>query len=395
MFIRLKATLGCLFARSDKKGWLFGTVPFIFACAGSDGSGAAQSASGTGLNSSTAAWSLGAAVAVEAQHTSHDTSGFAGVIGAVRTRSGMAIGAARRISFYDSTGRLLKQVVATQDTLGGASWLGRCAGTGSIALQEFRRGTLTFLSDSGVVTRTMTLPRGLKRDRPMYCRADGAIAVIHTLPDQFSKAGITTVPVRLIRILADGNTEGDVLPANAEYYYSTRGKSYVEQPLGQQAVIAALGDEIVVGQSDRASIDIVDFAGRARGRIVAPLQPRVATASDLLEAVTLRIYEEASPSTRDVLRATIIQTPLRAAEVAYDAAVPDRLGNLWLRTFEMPRRDSVLWRVIDRTGRTVATSVLPVNLYVTEVGADYVLGIQRGVGTRERVALYALLKGKR
>src|SRR5262249_13753000 len=163
------------------------------------------------------------------------------------------------------------------------------------------------------------------------CAGEGWMLVLHTVPGRFTQQGTSISPAQLVRI--DGKGQSEVLRevSGTEYFYSKRQKIFIEQPLGKRAMAAASGDRVFLGASDDPRVQVLSSNGKVVGSFDTHFAKRAAVAGDLLEAVTLRIYTEPSEVTREVLRAAIIQTPIRQADLLYDEMVADREGYLWLR----------------------------------------------------------------
>jgi hypothetical protein len=323
-----------------------------------------------------------------------DETAFDGVVGAVRTADGVAVGDLRnqQVKFYRSDGSLRGNGLPIATNSRRLLWIGRCPGTEQITAQDIGSKTFIFLDDSGHVIRSIGVPNALTFARLLLCDDDGMLFFAPYPSKPFTTEGILSARASLVRLGTHG--ERTVLGAftATEFFFSKKDKTFIEQPLGDLAFGVGLGEEVLIGASGNSWIDVVDTKGRTKRRFNSGLTPRPAVAGDLLEALTLRIYKEPSTSVRQRDRKTIVQTPLLRAELLYDALLADKQGNAWLRTFEIPRRDSVRWSIVDRTGSAVASITLPSNLYLTEIGSDYILGVQRGVGVRERVSMYALKK---
>lgn len=320
--------------------------------------------------------------------------GIGGLIAMMRTATGIAVAEAadQQIRFYSDQHILLKDGFPSPEKNRRLLWAGRCTGTGLIATQDFGSQRFTFFNDSGVVLRSVAIPRELAFAQLIACPADGSLLMLHTLPARFVAQGTSTPEAQLVRIDSAGHTDVVRTFAGTEYFYSKRDKIFVEQPLGRLAMATAYGNTVFAGNSGQRGLEMVGPTGALKGHITLGITSRTAVASDLLEAVTLRIYREPSETTRERLRRVIVQTPLRSAELLYDALKSDAEGNLWLRTFEIPRRDTVRWAIVNTDGDVIAHCDLPADMFVGEIGADYVAGIRRRIGEVDRAAVFHLVK---
>ena len=68
----------------------------------------------------------------------------------------------------------------------------------------------------------------------------------------------------------------------------------------------------------------------------------------------------------------------------------DSRGRIWMRPFLWRPSDRVArWLVFEPTGQILGTVAMPANLQIFDIGADYVLGIDRDEDDAERVTMYA------
>lgn len=388
-----RAAAGCRLRRLPTPSWgvhqgglLFASV--LLACGSSASSPPAQSINGLQR------WSLATVPVVSVKSSSPYREAEKGLVAAVRTSNGIAVAemGEQQLRFYDASGQLLRQGQPAQDPRNYLLWAGRCPGSERIVTQDFQSGSFTFLSESGDSLRTAAVPRRFALAHLLACPRDSSLVLFHTLPRKFEEHGTTLSKAQVVRIDPTGRAEILREFAGTEYFRSVREKSYVEQPLGRLAMASAVADDLLIGASDELTIEVIGPRGERRRRIDITLPKRRAAVSDLLTAVTLRIYREPSLSTRERLRKAILQAPITSTELIYDALVADHDGNVWLRTFELARPDSVRWRIIDKAGHAIAYSDLPADLFIGELGSDYVVAIQRGPRDDERASVYRLVK---
>jgi hypothetical protein len=330
-------------------------------------------------------------------------SSFAGAVGAIRTKDGgIAIGdaASNQVRLYNRSGRFVRSVSHLRDSSrdGGrsVSWLGRCPGNDLVAVQDARSGRFGFYTDEGSIVREVPVPARLRFAQLLACPSDDALLLFQPQPAKVpTGTGVRRSDAHLVR-LRRSRKGTDTLRTvrGTEYFFSERTRSFVEQPLGTIALASFAAPYLFVGSGGDTSIEVIDVNGKRLRELSVDLENRSATVGDVVWAVTMRLYQEPSLTTREIIRTTLPQAPVRDSVPRYDALLIDTEGHLWLRSFEIPRRDSVRWRVFDSTGRPLARSDLPASLYLTEIGRDYVVGIHRRAGEVERVAAYALVKNR-
>src|SRR5690606_17712139 len=78
----------------------------------------------------------------------------------------------------------------------------------------------------------------------------------------------------------------------------------------------------------------------------------------------------------------------------WGSAIVDLAGNLWVSSYGSPSAPRV-WTVFDTEGRRISQVQLPPKLRVTEIGADYVLGVEQDDLDVEYVRLYPLTRRSR
>lgn len=79
---------------------------------------------------------------------------------------------------------------------------------------------------------------------------------------------------------------------------------------------------------------------------------------------------------------------------SYADLLGDGGGRLWLREFLLPDEQArgERWTVFDADGRMLGTVATPAGLRVTEIGADYVLGVWKDEEDVEHVRLHRLVR---
>jgi hypothetical protein len=93
---------------------------------------------------------------------------------------------------------------------------------------------------------------------------------------------------------------------------------------------------------------------------------------------------------RQVFERSIADLTAPGAFPTYTRLVADTYGHLWAERFTPPGESGSRWAVFDAEGAFLGHVAMPDDLEVTEIGADYVLGIHRDELDVERVRLHAI-----
>jgi hypothetical protein len=70
----------------------------------------------------------------------------------------------------------------------------------------------------------------------------------------------------------------------------------------------------------------------------------------------------------------------------------DREGNVWVAEYLRPDAQTRRWRVFRPDGSEAAQIVVPMQLTITDVGRDRVIGVMRDASGLETVKVYALMQ---
>ncbi len=77
----------------------------------------------------------------------------------------------------------------------------------------------------------------------------------------------------------------------------------------------------------------------------------------------------------------------------FDKLLVDRTGHLWVREYQPSWEDSQIWSTFTPEGRWLGEVGVPSALAITDIGADYILGIWRDEMDVEYVRMYSLDRG--
>jgi hypothetical protein len=165
-------------------------------------------------------------------------------------------------------------------------------------------------------------------------------------------------------------------------------------PFARQAVRVTAGDSLHYGTSE--SYEIRTYTNR--GQLVRIIRVQRSNAPLTQQHIDAYLEETASgiedPRRRNEFVATQREMPHAPTLPAYAEMLVDAERNLWVADYRHPGEPRVRWTVFDPDGRMLGTIQLPPGLRITDIGADYVVGIGRDDFNVERVVMYRLVKPK-
>jgi hypothetical protein len=150
------------------------------------------------------------------------------------------------------------------------------------------------------------------------------------------------------------------------------------RPFGSETAFAAAGDRFYVGDNATYEIRVYSVAGRLIQVI------RKAAAPVTLEQADLQAFEYsvlAAGDSRQRRQMRVLFEKLPPPPRTYPAYAPDIHVdgdlNVWIRESSRPAHQRSEWSVFSAGGEFLGTVVMPPGVDVLDIGADYVLGLQR------------------
>jgi len=322
------------------------------------------------------------------------------VRGAVRLSDGriaIANDGSSEVRYFDATGHHIRSV--------GRSGRGPGEFMSVSALVRFLADSL-IVGDSGLRRTTLLAPDGevVRTEAglpPVGALSDGSLVrQTHVTPEQkFVHDGpardeAVLVRYRLARSDPDtlvrlaGNESVQVVESDAR---STLTTGY-NRPFGLKRTTSLYGMSVFTADGATPEIRVLDQTGVLR-RLIRYDQPvRPVTSADeagyrdrFLEPIPPGVYRqraeravggEAFPATMPVLQ----------------SIMHDRAGNLWIEEYRAEPSEPPRWTVLDADGQWLGSVATPAGFRVTDIGDDYVLGIERDEFDVEIVRMYALHK---
>ena len=143
--------------------------------------------------------------------------------------------------------------------------------------------------------------------------------------------------------------------------------------LGPSTHVAIGGGRAFVGDAALPSIYV--YQGSGLDTLSLPLESSPITDEDLAKFREAQTGGTTDPNQARRQRAALAEYEFPSEFPYYSDLQVDASGLLWVREYPRPGAATVRWLVVHPEGGVVASVVLPVELEVTQIGRDYLLGI--------------------
>jgi hypothetical protein len=312
-----------------------------------------------------------------------------GAVGLPGGRIVVANGGSLQLLFYDRDGNLLHSAGGRGGGPGefqSLEWLARY-GPDSILAVDVRSHRVSYFDVDGNFGRSIQLEPNaqIPFPRPVGVFSDGSLLATQ---GAFSLGGDPPLRVerteeRLFRYEPNGGSaimigsfpgpEWAIAPVGPVGQWERR-----QRPFGRKTAFAAAGDRFYVGDNATYEIRVYSVAGRLIQLI------RKAAAPVTLEQPDIRAYEDSVLAVGDARRKRqmrVLFEKLPPPPRTYPAYAPDiRIDtdlNIWVRETSRTGSQRSEWSVFSATGELLGTVNLPPGVAILDIGADYVLGLQR------------------
>lgn len=304
--------------------------------------------------------------------------------------------ASSSLKFFAADGRLIKRVGRKGRGPGEFEYLSHMMRCGD-SLFVFDSGRYSVYSLDGVPHRQFRIVGPAVRDHPYRtaCNDQGVLL-------SYAYEGLQHLPPKsgATRILVPywlSRPDGTIIATVGRFWSSERWATVTSTisgtgplPLGKQPVVAVGRSRAYIGVADSFAIDVYQLDGHQIGRIRLDQPVRPSTPADIERFKLLdTIGRSAADNERTVTNWKVMQFPQTLP--AYSAMIVDRDDNLWVQIFPSSRDSNATWVGFSPTGAALAQLTLPLNLEVSEIGPDDVLGTETDVLTGvKRVKRFAL-----
>ncbi|MGE5926968.1 MAG: hypothetical protein ACM357_06420 [Gemmatimonadota bacterium] len=311
------------------------------------------------------------------------------------------------LRFYDRAGRHLRTVGRSGDGPGefrAMETLDRSPGD-TLHVYDYLLRRFTSVAPDGTLLRSTGLRAALDGAflQPLARLTDGSWVATAQVFSGEGEAGVRRDSLTLLRLASGVDSIADSIgrfPAT-EMYISRGGEganrfvTFSLVPFGLSTRVVAGANRIFVGNPERYLIQVFRPDGGLERSLRRPIE-REPVAEE--EVARLREHElgEADPRFREQIKAKWANAPVAALKPAFARLSVDAEGALWVEGPRVLESDAGYADVFDREGRLLGQVPLPGGFRITDIGADYVLGVARDGDTGlEQVRVYALDRGPR
>lgn len=333
------------------------------------------------------------------------------VRGAVRFSDGriaIADGGSRRIRYYDSAGRHLRDAGGQGGGPGEFQSLIRIVAMpgDSVAGWDASARRLTVFDGNGRLGRTVTFDgvggisvtlRGVLGDGSVILTPGEEIMELRSRePGEYRRTLV------YLRFAGDGAFIDTIATGpGAERVAYREGTSFGARDIlfGRDHHLVLAEDRVYMGDSDTYAIAVLGPDGAPTRSIRRLVEPRVVTRRELEQAVQQANDERmrlairmAELSGGTVAEPDPVDFVHRDTYPAFDRLLADSDGNLWVRAYPAPEAESHGWSVFDPDGRWLGDVQLPGGLEVYEIGHDHLLARWQDEFDVDHVRMYRVEK---
>jgi len=161
---------------------------------------------------------------------------------------------------------------------------------------------------------------------------------------------------------------------------------------GRSTEITAGGSDVWIGDTDRFQIQRYRFDGQLETIVRRAFQPVIVDDALIGRAMAEELEGADDDNERRMIRRRWEDIPIPATLPAYESLGIDRVGNLWVKLFEVPGVPERTWSVFAREGEWLGDITLPDRFRPLEIGDDYVIGRFSDELDVEHIQIWELVK---
>lgn len=253
----------------------------------------------------------------------------------------------------------------------------------SIAVYDGLAGRLTVFAPGGALARTANLAPldGRLPPKPLGAFGDGSLVVAPAFNPRFTaspRPSRDTMP--LARYSAQGAQTASlghilgeetvtIVGGSGENRFASRGPV----PFGRGTHVAVAGTRLLIADAARYELAEHGADGRLVRLVRRAAQPEPVTDVDRAAWAEQR-QGSAGDRFRQMREGLAAATPFPEHKSWFAGVRLDAEGNAWVQRHAAPGAGTP-WDVFDAEGRLLGTVTVPAGLRVTQIGADFVVGV--------------------
>ncbi len=163
--------------------------------------------------------------------------------------------------------------------------------------------------------------------------------------------------------------------------------------LGKQTSIAMTSDRLYVGTAERPEVFAISLVDYSVDTIAVPVSPGAVTPADIESLKAIELATTPADRRASVER-NFATHPFPDSLPPYAELITDSAELLWVQDYPRAGSERVKWTIVSRSGKLIATVLLPNYFQVLEIGSDYILGkYLHPIESVPQVRLYRLHRG--
>lgn len=322
---------------------------------------------------------------------------FDDIRGAVYSDQGMLVvadGGSRELRVFDGTGHFVRSFGGYGDGPGefqDIAWLDQCGGAAVVVFDPIRSRITKWDLNGTLLDGFAVEGTG---GRPPYSAACGPAG--HYIVVGWPDVAGTTVPVGPYRPKVEvglADEHGHITrilgryPGPERYRYPTNDGP---RRLGRPTIVRLGLTDAFIGTAETYTVEVIDDSLSHRiigdGRPGSSLPPR-----DLAQYKSWVVDRQPS-NVRPAARRALDAMKFPSTLPAYADFRLDPSGNVWIEAYSLPSTEATYsaWEVLNTAGTAIAEVEMPEGFTPTQIGADFVLGVQVGEMGVQRVCRYEL-----
>jgi hypothetical protein len=206
--------------------------------------------------------------------------------------------------------------------------------------------------------------------------------------------GYAHSPLNVVAYAPGGISEDTIalIPGVELFTISSEGRVYnFRVPFGSDPLNTVRGQRLYYVNADASEIQVRRSDGSLEKLVRRDITPRVVTSDDI-EWWRRDLSANSGDRVRPVLEVLFQEVAVPETMPAYSSLHVDDAGNIWAQDYTRSDEGAPRCQIFNPDGRWLGSVQMPERLQVTEIGADYVLGIHRDELDVESVRLYQIEK---